>query len=132
MARVGAGAVLCLNQRHEVEDRYPDYLAWLQTGAEGRHWFPTPDLGVRPTAEFIAMVEERAAALAQGEALIAHCGAGIGRAGTFAVAVLLALGRHLTDGVAIVADHRPMAGPEAGSQRRLIEEAAAHFSSRPG
>ncbi|MEL7158300.1 MAG: hypothetical protein AAFN30_17110 [Actinomycetota bacterium] len=129
LTRVGADAVLCLNERHEIEDRYPHYVEWLEASDQGRHWFPTPDLGVRATAEFVALVAERAAALATGERLIAHCGAGIGRAGTFAIAVLLAQGHELDAAMADVAHHRPMAGPEAGSQQQLVADAAAHFAT---
>ena len=62
--------------------------------------------------------------LKQGEGVLLHCGAGIGRAGTIAVAVLLAMGEPLDVACRTVADHRPMAGPEAGAQTDLLAELA--------
>ena len=39
------GTIVCLNQRGELEDRYPAYVAWLQEHVGGRAlWFPIPDL----------------------------------------------------------------------------------------
>ena len=52
--------------------------------------------------------------MAAGDGLLVHCGAGIGRAGTVAVALLVDMGVPLEDALAHVAAHRPMAGPEAG------------------
>ena len=52
--------------------------------------------------------------------MLLHCGAGIGRAGTIAIAVLLAMGEPLDGAARTVADHRPMAGPEAGAQTDLL------------
>ncbi len=121
LARVDATTVLCLNERHELEDRYPDYVAWLRA-EEGRraHWFPTPDLGVRPEAEFRPLVDRVVSGLTAGDRLIAHCGAGIGRAGTLAAAVLLSLGHDRARALEVVAASRPLAGPEAGAQHELI------------
>jgi protein-tyrosine phosphatase len=58
--------------------------------------------------------------------VIVHCGAGIGRAGTTAILVLMALGLSASDAAAAVAAARPMAGPEAGPQRDLVDAYAAH------
>ena len=67
------------------------------------------------------------ARLTAGVGLLAHCAAGIGRSGTFAAAVLLALGADHDEAIAIVADSRPTAGPEVGSQAELIAALADHY-----
>ncbi len=64
------------------------------------------------------------ARLRSGERLIVHCAAGIGRAGTTAVAILVLSGWPLPDALAHVRAHRPMAGPEAGSQLELLRRLA--------
>ena len=56
-------------------------------------------------------------------------GAGIGRAGTMAAAVLMTMDVPADDALAIVAEHRPMAGPEAGAQRDLIDALAARYAT---
>jgi protein-tyrosine phosphatase len=63
--------------------------------------------------------------LAGGGRVLVHCGAGIGRAGTVAVCVLMEHGVGRDDALALVARHRPMAGPEVGAQRHLVDELAA-------
>lgn len=125
--RVGAAGIICFNERHEIDERYPGYVDWLREVDPPSRWFPTPDLGVRSFDEYLPLVDAVAEDLRTGSRLIAHCGAGIGRAGTFAAAVLLALGLDREAALATVADNRPMAGPEAGSQQEMIIELAQHF-----
>ena len=121
LARVGATGIVCFNERHELADRYPGYTQWLGEQPRARAvWFPTPDLGVRPLDEFVALVDDTLERLRSGARLIAHCGAGIGRAGTFAIGVLVAAGVSAPDAAELVARHRPMAGPEAGTQTELV------------
>lgn len=131
MARVGATGVICFNERHEIDERYPHYVDWLvRQPPERALWFPTPDLGVRHDDDVAAMLELAAHRLRLGDPIIAHCGAGIGRAGTFAACVLLVLGHSVDDALATVARHRPMAGPEAGSQRELVARIARRTGRR--
>ncbi|MEX0848055.1 MAG: protein-tyrosine phosphatase family protein, partial [Ilumatobacteraceae bacterium] len=54
-----------------------------------------------------------------------HCAAGIGRAGTTAVALLVLLGMTVDDALQHVRAHRPMAGPEVGSQLQFVRAVAA-------
>lgn len=132
LARVGAASILCLCQDHELRERYPDYVAWLASeGAERARWFPIPDLGVPALADMLGLIEDSTARLRAGDRLIAHCAAGIGRSGTFATAVLLALGVSHDEATAIVADNRPTAGPEVGAQADLIAALADHYASSP-
>ena len=131
LAATGAAAVVCLNQRHELEDRYPDYVRWLEAEAPSRaHWHPVPDLGAPAPDAADALVGELRRRLDAGDGLLVHCGAGIGRAGTVAAAVLLDLGLGLDEALALVRAHRPMAGPEAGTQRDLLAALAARGPSR--
>jgi protein-tyrosine phosphatase len=127
--RAGASTVICLSQEHELGDRYPDYVAWLRSNRGRRAvWFPVPDLHVPEVGEALRFLEEVGRRLGGGEGLLMHCGAGIGRAGTLAVGVLLSLGTPADEAVATVAASRPMAGPEAGAQRQLVEALAARLS----
>ncbi len=121
--RIGADLVVCLNQRHELEDRYPSYVDWLRTDPRVR-WVPVPDLGV-PTIDVAAeLARSVSSSLDAGRTVLAHCGAGIGRAGTLAAAVLVVRGATVAEAVAVVAASRPTAGPEAGAQLLLLHELA--------
>jgi protein-tyrosine phosphatase len=66
--------------------------------------------------------------LRAGSGVVVHCGAGIGRAGTLAVAVLTRMGSTLDDALSTVATHRPGAGPEVGEQRRVVEALATRWT----
>ncbi|NOX31753.1 MAG: dual specificity protein phosphatase family protein, partial [Actinobacteria bacterium] len=59
--------------------------------------------------------------------VLVHCAAGIGRTGTTATMVLVALGLSVGDALELVGASRPMAGPEVGAQSRLVERFAAEL-----
>jgi protein-tyrosine phosphatase len=125
LARVDGDVVVCLNEEHELDDRYPAYVAWLRANEPGRAlWWPVPDLHAPGLDEARRLLGLLRARLDDGATLLVHCGAGIGRAGTTAVGVLLSLGMSLHDALDVVAAHRPMAGPEVGAQRDLVEALA--------
>ena len=129
ITQVGASTVVCLNEAHELESRYPDYVAWLRANRNERAvWSPVPDLHAPDLETAVALVELLRTRLDGGEVLLVHCGAGFGRAGTIAAALLLRLGVPLPDAVDTVARHRPMAGPEAGVQQELLESLADFWS----
>jgi protein-tyrosine phosphatase len=127
IAEVGGRAtVVCLTEAHEIADRYPDYLAWLREhdGDAAVHW-PIHDLHAPPAADMERFADDLARRLRAGDDLLVHCAAGIGRAGTTAVCILLRLGVDLESALATVNHHRPAAGPEVGAQRALVEQLAA-------
>lgn len=131
IARVGADTVVCLNQAYELADRYPGYVTWLRAQPHDRLvWFPIPDLHAPPVDEFAAVLDDLVARLVAGRTLIVHCGAGIGRAGTTASAILVSLGFDLDDALAHVRRHRPAAGPEVGAQLDLLHDLAARRPDR--
>jgi hypothetical protein len=118
----GAATVVCLVERYELDARFPAYLAWLQRpGATDVVWFPIPDLHAPDLTRAAPFVDELVRRLRDGQALVVHCGAGMGRAGTVAVCVLNRLGIAAEAALRLVADARPGAGPEVGAQRDLVE-----------
>ncbi len=123
MERVGADVVVCLNEAYELSDRYPDYVAWLrEQPAERVVWCPIPDLHAPALDQFAPVLDDLVDRVSAGERVIVHCGAGIGRAGTTAVAILVSLDVPLDDALEVVRRHRPAAGPEAGPQLDLLQK----------
>jgi protein-tyrosine phosphatase len=116
---------VCLAERHEIADRYPEYVRWLEQAGARAIWWPIPDLHAPPIDVMLAFVDDLARRLRAGSDVLVHCGAGMGRAGTTAVCVLLRLGVPLDDSLDAVAAHRPGAGPEVGAQRDLVAAVAA-------
>jgi hypothetical protein len=130
LTRIGGdGTIVCLNQRAELEDRYPAYVEWLDHHRGGRAlWFPIPDLHAPSLDVVRPLLAEIGRRIDDGGHVLVHCGAGIGRAGTVAVCVLLQRGFTKDEALAHVADHRPMAGPEVGAQLDLVDELAASLA----
>ena len=82
-----------------------------------------------PVPELRAFVAELVARLDRGDSLLMHCGAGIGRAGTVATCVLMEMGAPPADALRTVAEHRPLAGPEAGAQHDAVRQLAAELAA---
>jgi len=123
MAETGADLIVCLCERPELIDRYPAYVEWLelQSGPDGQAlWFPVPDLHAPSLERVRPFLEQLSEHVQAGRSLLMHCGAGIGRTGTMAVALLMHMGIPHDDALSTVARARPMAGPEVGAQTQLL------------
>jgi protein-tyrosine phosphatase len=132
---VGGGAtVVCLVERHELADRYPQYVAWLDDSDDAEAvWYPIPDLHAPTLEAMLRLVDRIVGDLVNGRRIVVHCAAGIGRTGTTAVCVLIGLGLDIADAESRVAEARPGAGPEVGTQRTLVTAVSAHaFRRRSG
>jgi protein-tyrosine phosphatase len=123
--RTGATTIVCLNEVDELDDRYPDYVAWLRDhGDEGAVWFPIPDLHAPPLDALRPVVQDLHRRLAAGEGVVVSCGAGVGRAGTVAACLLVLDGSELSDALEVVGRHRSTAGPQTAEQEAFLH----HFA----
>lgn len=104
-AKVGISAVVRLTPDHETEQRSPEYMNAIRKGLlrwEDLH-FSIPDYGIPgDLAKFKLLLAKVIAKLRAGDRILIHCAAGIGRTGTMAAALLVALGLGLDEAVARV------------------------------
>lgn len=128
--QAGIDTIVCLAPDEEIATKSSAYEEAIRKGtlAWPRLCFPIGDYSVPEDREaFIAFVAEVADLLQAGRTVLVHCGAGIGRTGTFAICLLMKLGMDRT--AAEQAVTQAGSHPETDAQRALIEECAQVFQA---
>jgi len=114
--------VVCLTPRDEIAELSPSYFAAVSRGRMPFRWMllPVRNFGVpedRPA--FRRQIEEITQSLRQGDAVLLHCAAGIGRTGSTAACVLKALGLPTAQALQRVLDAG--SNPQNAEQSGLVE-----------
>jgi protein-tyrosine phosphatase len=120
--RAGLSLVVCLTPRSELAELSPSYHAAVVQGTMPFRWLnlAMPNFGVPDDpAAFRHDVHEIAAALRQGESILLHCAAGLGRTGSTAACVLKALGLDTGEAVRRVRDAG--SNPQNAQQSGLVD-----------
>jgi protein-tyrosine phosphatase len=91
--------------------------------------FPIPDRGTPESREsFTALVTLLVAELRQGRSIGVHCRMGVGRSGTLAACLLIALGLPVNAAWTLVERGRGLPVPDAPEQRTWVERWAGHVA----
>jgi hypothetical protein len=120
--RARLGLVVCLTPRSELAELSPSYHAAVVQGTVPFRWLhlPMPNFGVpEDAAAFRREVQQIAAALREGNAVLLHCAAGMGRTGSTAACVLKALGLGTDDALQRVRDAG--SNPQNAQQSGLVD-----------
>lgn len=124
MRERGITTMVCLTPAEEIAGKSPAYADWLsgQSDVDVTR-IPIPDYGVpegQDVARFWTAAKKVAALTQTGTKVFIHCGAGHGRTGMFAIAVLMQLGLTYEDAYAQILS----AGsePEEPPQKAFLRE----------
>jgi protein-tyrosine phosphatase len=119
--RANLALVVCLTPDAEIAELSPAYLAAVKQGRLPFRWLGVPmrDFGVAQDPEaFRGQVRDIAQAVRQGDSVMLHCAAGIGRAGSTAACVLKALGLPTEEALQRVRDAG--SNPQSAQQSGLV------------
>lgn len=120
--RTRLGVVVCLTPRLELSQLSPEYHAAIARGRLPFRWMHVPmrNFGVPEDAPaFRRDVGAMADALRQGDAVLLHCAAGLGRTGTAAACLLKALGLEAQEALQRVRDAG--SNPQNAEQSGLVD-----------
>ena len=120
--RAGLALVVCLTPRHEVAQLSPVYHAALAQGTLPFRWLslPMPNFGLPDDPPvFRREIGRVIEALRNGDAVMLHCAAGLGRTGTAAACVLKALGVGQTEALDRVREAG--SNPQNAKQSGLVD-----------
>ncbi|MEM3433745.1 MAG: tyrosine-protein phosphatase [Candidatus Methanomethyliaceae archaeon] len=119
--RCSIQVIVCLATDNEIEMKSPSYEDAIKSGRFSycKQCFPISDYSVpQDREEYTAFVERIARLLRSGHTVLVHCGAGIGRTGTFAICLLLALGLNRVEAHKAIRDAG--SSPETKEQREMV------------
>jgi protein-tyrosine phosphatase len=120
--RAALGLVVCLTPRSELAELSPTYDAAVAHGDVPFRWLNLPmrNFGMpEDRAAFEHGIRQIAQALQQGDAVMLHCAAGMGRTGSTAACVLKALG--LDTGEALQRVRDAGSNPQNAQQSGLVD-----------
>lgn len=130
MEEYAIGTVVCLAPDEQIAAESPEYAEWLArhestaTNASGVEIIrlPIDDFSVPVTFQvpvFWKRANEVAVTIGAGKRVFIHCGAGFGRTGMFAVAVLMEMGYSYDEALAEI--KAVGSYPETAEQREFVK-----------
>ncbi len=130
MKHNGITSVVCLAPEEDIAAQSPEYRRWRLEQREAADYelidFPIPDFNP-PQADaapaFWALARILAQRVEDGQKFFVHCGAGRGRTGTMAVAILMAMGKSYDE--AYQAINAAGSYPETPEQKAFLKAGPA-------
>jgi protein-tyrosine phosphatase len=125
----GVEEIVCLAPADDLRDTAPAYLEAIRKRClPCKHtWLEIEDFATGDERALATLASEVADSLENGRTILVHCAAGIGRSGTFAIAVLLKLGIALETATKLVENIG--SHPETDGQRQFLKRFAHEIRS---
>ena len=123
--------ILSLVSLEETEQKSPIYAEAIKSNDIPCKYeaYPITDAGIPGNRqEFVLLVEDAAKRLQNEKRLLIHCSGGIGRTGTMACCILIALGLSEDDAETMV--RKAIARPETSEQRLFVRWYAQRNTNR--
>lgn len=120
--RVGLGLTLCLAEPDEIAAVSPAYRRALDSGRMPGRWLNVPmrNFGIpEEAAELRGAVADAVRSLQEGQAVLLHCAAGLGRTGMAAACLLKQLGLPVDEALRRVREAG--SNPQSALQSGMIE-----------
>ncbi len=120
--RTKLSLVVCLTPRTEMQELSPRYHAAISEGALPFRWqhLPLRNFGVpQDRSAFRQAIDRIAQAVREGDAVMLHCAAGMGRTGSAAACVLKSLG--LTTSEALQLVEQAGSDPQNAAQEGFVD-----------
>jgi len=123
--------ILSLAPLKEIDEKSPAYAEAIKSNHLPCEYtsYPITDSGIpKDRKEFALFVEDIASRLQNRKRLLIHCSGGIGRTGTMACCILIALGLPEEDAEGIV--RKAISRPETSEQRSFVHWYAQRKANR--
>jgi len=127
LRKLGIDHVVSLLETHEQDEvGLADEESYCQKNEMQYSSFPIPDRGLPRTDKAKSFASELCQEVRDGNHIVIHCRAGIGRTGIIAAAILVHAGYSSTEALQTISEARGIEVPDTDEQAQWVKKVAEH------